>query len=186
MSTPRKVTMHFTTDLGAAVSVETTHDKVLECQRYFGRMGWTSGEVPPGGHQFPLDNEHNFDWALLGARPYTNSDGEACVYYRGNTYKRRELEAVETRKMTLPRAVKYSRGARPTDPEAIREKSDGEIEYVTLVVFRGGRRNDAWALPERTERPRPPQPERTGQARTPHMGGPINESDALGREALDG
>jgi hypothetical protein len=66
----KPVTVHFTTDLGAQVSVETTHDKVLECQRYF--------------------------------------------------------------------------GARPVDPPHLREQS-GDIEYITLATFRGGKRNEAYA-----------------------------------------
>jgi len=35
----RAATVHFTTDLGASISVETTLDKVLEALRYFGAKG---------------------------------------------------------------------------------------------------------------------------------------------------
>lgn len=69
------------------------------------------------------------------------------VIHKGLAYRRRELEAVDSRKMKLPAAVKYSRGARGTDPEHVREKADGEFEYVTLAIFRGGKRQDRYAIP---------------------------------------
>ncbi|MBB6099150.1 hypothetical protein HNR42_002586 [Deinobacterium chartae] len=144
--------VEFVTDLGARVSLEVQNEnELLEVQRRYGRLGWYSGDVPPGGFQFPLDNEPDFDWALLGGRKFKNDEGEDCVWCRGAVYKRRELAAVDTKKLRLPAAVKYSRGARPGDPDYLREKSDGEIEYVTLAIFRGGRRNEAYAT--RTARP---------------------------------
>jgi len=87
---------------------------------------------------------------LIGARKWTNPEGEELIMHRGHAYRRRELEAVENRKMKLPAAVKYSRGAKNTDPEHIREKADGEFEYVTLCMFRGGKRQERFAAP-RTE-----------------------------------
>lgn len=45
-------------------------------------------------------------------------------------------------------AVKYSRGARSTDPPEIVEHGGGEFRYVTLAVFRGdGRRREEYATP---------------------------------------
>ncbi len=138
----------FTTDLGAKVTVDVNGpEELLNVQRRYGRLGWYSGDVPPGGFQFPLENEADFDWSLLGGRKFRGEDGEEVVYCRGAVWKRRELAAVDTKKLRLPQAVKYSRGARPTDPEHLREKSDGEIEYVTLAIFRGGRRNPAYGVP---------------------------------------
>lgn len=140
--------IEFTTDLGARVTVDVdSPEQLLEVQRRYGRLGWYSGEVPAGGYQFPLDNEADFDWALIGGRKFSTDDGEEAVYARGSVWKRRELDAVDTRKLRLPKAVKYSRGARPTDPEHLREKSDGEIEYVTLAMFRGGKRQERYAVP---------------------------------------
>jgi len=140
--------IEFTTDLGARVSVDVeTPEQLLDVQRRYGRLGWYSGDIPAGGFQFPLDNEADFDWTLLGGRKFSTEDGEEAVYCRGAVWKRRELAAVDTRKLRLPAAVKYSRGARPTDPEHLKEKSDGDIEYVTLAIFRGGRRNPAYATP---------------------------------------
>jgi hypothetical protein len=44
--------------------------------------------------------------------------------------------------------VKYSRGARGTDPADIVEDSGGDFRYVTLAVFRGdGRRCEEYAVP---------------------------------------
>lgn len=138
--------IEFTTDLGARVTVDASSvEEIIELQRRYGRMGWYSGEVPSGGFIFPLENEPDFDWALLGGRKITTKEGEEVVICRGYSYKRRELEAVETKKLTMPKAVKYSRGARPTDPEHLREKADGDIEYVTLAIFRGGRRQERYA-----------------------------------------
>ncbi|MBZ9716015.1 single-stranded DNA-binding protein [Deinococcus multiflagellatus] len=140
--------IEFTTDLGARVTVDVENaDKLLDVQRQYGRLGWTSGEVPTGGYQFPLDNEPDFDWSLLGARKWTSPEGEELIIHKGHAYRRRELEAVDSRKMKLPAAVKYSRGAKSTDPEHVREKSDGEFEYVTLAIFRGGKRQERYATP---------------------------------------
>lgn len=140
--------IEFITDLGARVTVDVdSADKLLDVQRQYGRLGWTSGELPSGGYQFPFDNEPDFDWALLGARKYTTPEGEELVYHKGHAYRRRELEPVDSRKMKLPAAVKYSRGAKNSDPDHVREKADGEFEYVTLAIFRGGRRQDRYAVP---------------------------------------
>ncbi|MFT2722065.1 single-stranded DNA-binding protein [Deinococcus sp. A31D244] len=140
--------IEFTTDLGARVTVDVESPaQLLDTQRQYGRLGWTSGDVPSGGYQFPLENEADFDWTLIGARRWTSPDGEELVIHRGHAYRRRELEAVDSRKMKLPAAVKYSRGAKSTDPEHVREKSDGEFEYVTLAIFRGGKRQDRYATP---------------------------------------
>lgn len=109
--------IEFLTDLGARVSVDVEHEgRLLEVQRHYGRLGWTSGEIPSGGYQFPLDNEPDFDWTLLGARKWTSPDGEELVIHRGHAYRRRELEAVDSRKLKLPAAIKYSRGAKVSDP----------------------------------------------------------------------
>lgn len=142
--------VHFVTDLGANVTVTIDRpEQLLDVQRHYGSLGWTSGEVPSGGYLFPLDNEQDFDWSLIGARPWTNPEGEVMIMHRGHAYRRRELEAVDSRKLKLPKAVKYSRGAKPTDPAHIREKSDGEIEYVSLAMFRGGKRQEKFAQPRR-------------------------------------
>lgn len=159
--------IEFLTDLGARVTVDVdSADKLLDIQRQYGRLGWTSGEVPTGGYQFPHDNEPDFDWTLIGARKWTSPDGEELVIHKGHAYRRRELEAVDSRKMKLPAAVKYSRGAKSTDPEHLREKSDGEFEYVTLAIFRGGKRQERYAIPgggrptsaPQTARPAPTRP----------------------------
>lgn len=139
--------VHFTTPLGASVSVATTIDKVLECQRFLGARGWTSGSVPVGGHIFPYGNESDFDWTLIGARTFADQDGEICVEHRGHVYKRRAFDAVDTKKMKMPKAIKYSRGAKPTDPAEIVERGDGDFSYVTLCIFRHGRRNEAYRRP---------------------------------------
>ncbi|WP_102125876.1 single-stranded DNA-binding protein [Deinococcus planocerae] len=140
--------IEFITDLGARVTVDVESEgKLLDVQRQYGRLGWTSGDVPTGGYQFPLENEPDFDWSLIGARKWTNPEGEEMILHKGHAYRRRELEAVDSRKLKLPAAVKYSRGAKNADPDHVREKADGEFEYVTLAIFRGGRRQERYAVP---------------------------------------
>ena len=153
--------IEFTTDLGAKVTVDVASaDQLLDTQRHYGRLGWTSGAVPNGGYQFPLENEPDFAWELIGARRWTSPDGEELIIHKGHAYRRRELEAVDSRKMKLPAAVKYSRGAKSTDPEHIREKSDAEFEYVTLAIFRGGKRQEKYAsVPGGAQGSRPARPQ---------------------------
>lgn len=129
------IKIHFRTELTAEVTVTIdSPSKLLETQRYYGRFGWTSGEVPAGGYLFPYDNADDFDWSLIGAREWVNSDGESVIIHRGHVYKRREMEAVDSKKMTLPACVKYSRGAKPTDPAHIREKGDGDIDVRRIAA----------------------------------------------------
>ena len=116
-------TLHLTGPLGTSISVEVPDEReLLGVLRRYGRQGWTSGEIPAGGLSLPLAMADNFDWTLIGARPYTSPDGEQAVIYKGQSYKRRELDEVDTKKIKLPRIVKYSRGARPTDPVHLQPK----------------------------------------------------------------
>ena len=140
------IDLHLTGPIGEQITLHVEDAKQLyPTLSKWGKLGYTSGSVPPGGYIFPLDNEVDFDWGLIGAREWTNPDGEVMIMHKGHAYRRREFEAVDSRKMQLPKAVKYSRGAKPTDPEHLREKSDGEIEYVTLAIFRGGKRKEVLA-----------------------------------------
>ncbi|MGQ0561162.1 MAG: single-stranded DNA-binding protein [Gemmatimonadota bacterium] len=162
-------TVRFVNELGAEVLVSVKGDTasqvrraVLHALREYGRMGWR-GDVPRGGFRFPLANESDFDWRLIGARPGTVTiDGEERqgVWYAGYFYTRRDLEP--NPRMKLAAAVKYSRGAKSTDPPDIVEEGDGSFRYVTLAVFRGdGRRREEYAMPSaavapRAERGKPP------------------------------
>ncbi|AZI44032.1 single-stranded DNA-binding protein [Deinococcus psychrotolerans] len=142
------IQIHLTSPIGTAISVAVENAaSILPTVRQYGKLGYTSGEVPSGGHSLPLANADDFDFALIGAHPYINKEGEACIMHRGQSYKRRELEAVENKKMSLPKIVKYSRGARPTDLPHVKEGEDGGIQYVTLLTFRGGgKKLTAYAL----------------------------------------
>jgi hypothetical protein len=153
--------IRFFSDLGTDVFVPvqgTTPQQlrynVLRALREYGRMGWRSGMVPRGGFRFPLANEPDFDWHLIGARRGTCTiDGEERqgVWHAGQFYTRRELEP--NARMKLLAAVKYSRGARNTDAPEIVEDGDGSFKYVTLAVFRGeGRRREEYAEPSMTTR----------------------------------
>ena len=146
--------VRFFTRLGAEVLVPvdapTAADldrAVLELQRELGRLRWRACSPPPGGHLFPLENETDFDWALLaaergkGAGDKADEDG---VWAHDGFYTRRMLEP-NPRKNLKP-AIKYSRGARPTDPPEVVE-GDGDIRYVTLAIFRGGDRREELAVP---------------------------------------
>lgn len=148
--------VRFITDLHADVYVSvrgenprSLHRAVYDTLRAFGELGWRSGTIPPGGYRFPLANERGFDWRLIGARRGTcKIDGEERegVWHAGLFYSRRELAEQDRRR--LGRAVKYSRGARSTDPPEIVEDGGGEFRYVTLAVFRGdARRREEYAIP---------------------------------------
>ena len=149
-------TVRFTTELDAEVFVPlhgedavSLRAAVYEALRVFGAMGWRSGHVPRGGYRFPIANEPTFDWRLIGARRGACTiDGEKRegVWHAGQFYTRRELAEQERKR--LGRAIKYSRGARSTDPPEIVEDGGGDFRYVTLAVFRGdGRRRDEYAIP---------------------------------------
>ena len=192
--------LHFTTDLGAQVSVEVASpEQLLDVQRRFGRLGWSSGDIPPGGFQFPLDNAGDFDWSLLGGRTFQDGEGNTCVWARGWAWKIRVLEAVDSKKLKLPAAIKVSRGARPADPPHLIEKADGDFAYVTLAIFRGGRRNPAYAtvsdgqsrrdapnrVPGEAASPRPdatPPPPPARPPSTPHLSAitPVEFDDLTG------
>ena len=132
-----RLEVHFTTRLGQAISIALdSDDQLLETLRKYGRQGWTSGEIPSGGLLLPYSLSETFDWTLIGARE-AEIEGERGVWFKGHFYKRRELAARQDKKMKLADCVKYSRGAKPTDPAHLREPS-GEQEYVTLAIFRGG------------------------------------------------
>ena len=127
--------IRFISDLGAEVLVAVKGDTanqvrkaVLRTLRDYGRMGWRSGDVPPGGFRFPLANELDFDWRLIGGRRATCTvEGEERegVWYAGLFYTRRDLEP--NPRMKLAAAVKYSRGAKNTDPADIVEEGDGSF-----------------------------------------------------------
>jgi hypothetical protein len=150
------VEVRFTTELGAEVLVpiegttpSALRQAVLDAQRTFGGIGWRSCPVPPRGFRFPLANEPDFDWRLIGARRGTGTiDGKERdgVWYCGQFYTRRALDP--NPRMKLERAIKFSRGAKGTDPAEIVEGEDGSFRYVTLAVFRGeGRRREEYAIP---------------------------------------
>lgn len=148
--------IRFITDLNAEVYVSVKGENpcslqraVLDTLRACGELGWRSGNVPPGGYRFPLANEREFDWRIIGARRGTwKIDGEERegVWHAGLFYSRRELREQERKR--LKAAVKYSRGARSTGPPEIIEDGGGDFRYVTLAVFRGdARRRAEYALP---------------------------------------
>ena len=145
--------LHLTGPLGTKLTIDVEEQDLLDVLRRYGRQGWTSGELPAGGLSLPYAMADAFDWSLIGARAYITPDGESAVMYRGQSFKKRDLPAVETKKMSLPAMIKYSRGARPTDPPHLKEGEEGAVQYVTLISFRGaGRVIEAYLLPQREER----------------------------------
>lgn len=130
-------TLFLTGPLGTQISVDVDETALLNTLRKYGRQGWTSGEIPAGGFVMPLAMADTFDWSLIGARAWTTPDGEEAVIFRGQTFKKRDLEAVDTKKVKMGRIVKYSRGARPTDPPHLKEGEEGGVQYCTLITFRG-------------------------------------------------
>jgi hypothetical protein len=77
---------------------------------------------------FPLANESDFDWRLIGARRgmcMVDEDEQQGVWHAGQLYTRREL--AEQQRKELARAAKYSRGARSTDPPVDRRGRRGRL-----------------------------------------------------------
>jgi hypothetical protein len=134
----------FGVEVIVAVGGATPHEvrqEMLRALRGYGRLGWHAVRRPPRGFRFPLASEPDFDWSLLGARRATcTMEGEVRdgVWFSGQFYTRREFAPNPRQK--LGPAVKYSRGARATDPAELVEEGDGGFRYVTLAVFRGGGR----------------------------------------------
>lgn len=153
-----KMTLHVTDALGRKLSVETTLSELDTTMRALSTIGATSGDLLGSGLTLPYENEGDFDWALIGARPWTNPEGEVGVFWQGSFYKRREF-AAKTTGVKMPAAIKYSRGARPTDRPDITEGDGDSVRYVTLVLFKGGKRQEAWAkrgsAPERQQATQP-------------------------------
>lgn len=133
--------VRFRSPTGHVVSVECDESQFLEVLARFGARRFIPESLPPGGLSFPYANHEGFNWALIGAKAGTvERAGQQTegVWWGGNFYTKREFEEESSRKTgKRPQAVKYSRGAKSTDPVEVREKSDGEIEYVTLISFRG-------------------------------------------------
>ncbi|WP_157442897.1 single-stranded DNA-binding protein [Deinococcus misasensis] len=144
------IELHLTGILGTKITIHVKDEsEMLQVMRQYGRRGWTSGDIPAGGLVLPLAMADTFDWYLIGAREFVNQDGEKCVFHKGQVYKRRELEEVDTKKLKLPKIVKYSRGARPTDPDHLKEGEES-VRYVTLITFRGnGRPLESYQDPEK-------------------------------------
>jgi hypothetical protein len=140
----KTLTLHLTTDLGASVSVNVLESELQSTLERYGMRGWYSGELPPGGFVVPYENEADFNWALIGARIFPDKEsGELMVWCRGHTWKRRDLPADTKKKM--PPVIKYSRGAKAFDPQHLREGDDDGIQYITLISFRGGKKQQRYA-----------------------------------------
>jgi hypothetical protein len=137
----REVTVSFCDPLGVEFSIRVPHDRLYDAVRHYGGLGCTSGRIPNGGLRLPLANEADFDWRLLGAERFVmrdqNGDEMVMVRHRGHVYKRRELE--ENKKFNLKKVIKYSRGAKSTDPVDVREGEENGTQYVTLAVFANDR-----------------------------------------------
>ena len=144
-SAPNTLTLEFITDLGAQARVTVPEERYLETLRHYGQKGWYSQNPALGPLRLPLANETDFDWRLVGGR-LIEIEGEPLVMARGHGWKRRELAPDPKKKM--PAAVKYSRGAKVTDPLHLREGDEDGIQYVTLVIFIGnGKKIEAFARP---------------------------------------
>jgi len=136
---PHRSSLALQDAIGSQITVyANTAQELRELQRAYGKRGYRpAGEVPGGGFQLPYAQHDTFDFSLIGATPWINPENEKCLIHDGHVYKQRVLQAVDSKKMKLPEAIKYSRGTKSGDPEHVREKADGEFEYRTLLVFRG-------------------------------------------------
>lgn len=146
------IDLHLHTQLESDITIRDIPEEKLDSAiRYYGERGWYSGAIPHGGFMLPYDNHHDFDWRLIGGHTFEAVDkatGEKIegVYCRGHFWKRRDLAANPKKNMVA--AVKYSRGAKPTDEPHLIEGDESGFRYVTLAIFRGGRRNEHYAIPK--------------------------------------
>lgn len=147
-----RLTLALIDPLGRPVTITAANLPDLNAlSAYYGQQGLRPDrEIPAGGLELPYAAHDHFNWALIGARPArSNKNGETVdgVWHDGDFYTRRVLDAVDSKKVKLPQAIKYSRGARSTDPEQLIERAEGEFAYRTLIIFRGaGRVNPTWQL----------------------------------------
>jgi hypothetical protein len=119
----------------AVASVDDAYAKM----RALGARGFSTGEQPAGGYSLPYRMADTFDFSLIGGRYFEHEkDGVKfkCVDHRGQLYTRRDYEA-ETRGQRKPAKIKFSRGAKPTDPPHLKEGDENSPQYVTLISFVG-------------------------------------------------
>lgn len=205
-------TVLFRTDLGATVHVAVEADSernlrrvIIDTQRSLGALGWRANDfvagpqhmsMPIGGFEFPLANEPNFDWAILGGRRGTKrfeNEGEPRegVWLDDEFYSRREYAAEDAvrGKPGKPAAVRYSRGALKTDPPEYVENGEGDFKYVTLAFFRGDRQKivmyETRSAPRRTpgSRSKAPPPEAVEETATPVAPSVVDSSASTGSVA---
>lgn len=141
----------FFDDIGTEITMYAQNPaQMRELQRHYGKSGWrVKREERRGGLILPYDQHDSFDFSLLGARFWKSPEGETLLLCGGHAYRQRILEQVDSRKMQLPAAIKYSRGAKPSDPPHLVEKAEGEFAYVTLVVFKtAGKAHPSLSLPQ--------------------------------------
>jgi hypothetical protein len=124
--------------LHLSIPVKSIEDALL-VRRTVGARGWTSGDVPTGGYVFPYAMADSFDFALIGAREFTQTDKETGevtkkLQHRGQYYTRRDEPAINKGAKKLPARVWYSRGAKAAD--GVDKDSDG-FAYVCLISFVG-------------------------------------------------
>jgi DdrB-like protein len=135
-----KGTLPLVNALGHQLTAHVDGDP-LAALRELGAQGWSPLQIPAGGIHLPYAMADAFDWSLIGARQFAYKDGNEeviAVEHLGHVYTRRSFAASGGKKK-MPAAIKYSRGAKETDPDAIVEKVEGEVGkgYVTLALFRG-------------------------------------------------
>jgi len=128
-----RLKVRFETPIGVPVEAELEPGEDLyQVLRERGAAGWTAVRLRYQGIALPLACEGCFDWRLLGAVVIERDGFVEAVAIGGAEYKRRDL----AERRSLPRVIKYSRGAREGDPAPLVEGS-GQDRYVTLVRFVG-------------------------------------------------
>ena len=122
-------------------SIEDGYDKM----RVLGTRGWST-DVPIGGIFLPFAMADGFDWSLIGGRYYEfdkTADGETehiqAVEHQGHTYYARRKEAGKINGKNMPAMIRYTRGAKSTDPESAKQSKTEVVKegYVVLITFRG-------------------------------------------------
>lgn len=125
------------------------HVNKIKMQKLLGQFGHTPVDIPSGGIVLPWGNHDTFDWNSIGATPSKmrvrdQETGEMkeldVVYYRGDSYTRRDWIGMKVKGNLMPDAITYSRGARKTaEDEEKATGSTGNVGgggYITLISFK--------------------------------------------------
>jgi hypothetical protein len=141
-----------------------SEDDALAFMRDHADLGWSPAHIPDGGYVFPYDMAEDFDFRLIGARTFCKdvpygTQGKVRkdvrhLVHRGFVYQERSLDEDTSSSQRGAAKIKFSRGAKPTDPPHLKEAAAADkAGYITLISFVGKGRVDTRYLKPKAGRP---------------------------------